>query len=1201
IEDEMKQYYLDYAMSVIVGRALPDARDGLKPVHRRILYAMNDIGNKHNAAHKKSARIVGTVLGHYHPHGDAAVYEAMVRLAQPWSMRYPLVDGQGNFGCFTKDTKVQLTDGRQPSFGELVEEDKQGKKNYTYTIDENGEVKVALIRKPRLTIRKADLMKVTLDNGEELRCTLNHKFMLKDGTYKEAQDLAGGDSLMPFYTRQATKKDSKQELAGYPLIKQPKHDSWSFAHHLADAYNIEQGIYARSAGRVRHHKDFDKHNNDPDNIQRMHWKEHWLLHAELTRERHKNDAEYVKKLAAGRKAYYAKEETKKKISARMSKRNKENWKKPSYRARMQQTLSRINKEYVVNNPSERKKRSERLTRRLHSLWQDPSYRKTMRERIIKGNKNHTTNKTGKKKFLTICKSVLENTGTFNRYLYEAYRNHVYPYGHAPTWETGWSKYFDNKDVMELINEATANHTVHATDILNAQEDVYDLTVDGTHNFALAAGVFVHNSIDGDNPAAQRYTEARMQRLAEEMLADIDKGTVDMAENFDGTLKEPSVLPTKLPNLLVNGSSGIAVGMATNIPPHNLTEVGNAVIELLDNPEAELKDLIQHVKGPDFPTGGIIQGTGGIQQAYMNGRGRVRVKARFHEEEKGKKTRLIITEIPYMVNKSALIEQIADNIREKRIEGITDLRDESDRQGMRVVIELRQDANPEVVKNQLYKHTRCQETFGVNSLALVNGQPKTLGLKELLDIFIKHRKQVITRRTQYDLDKAKAKAHVLEGLVKALDHIDAIIQLIKQAANAQKAQEQLMSRYDLSEEQSKAILEMRLSKLAALEQESIRNDLKQTRERIAELEAILASEERVKAIIKEETQDLIKTYGDERRTTIVEGGDDEDIDMEDLIEEEDMVVTLSTAGYVKRTPLDTYKAQRRGGKGIRGATTKEDDVLRHLFIANTHHYLLVFTDKGRVHWLKVYRLPQASRYSKGTPIINLVQMGRDERVSAVIPVKGFDMEGHHLITATEKGLIKKTPLEAYSRPRKGGINAVGLNEGDYVVDVRMTDGDKQLLLATAKGMAVKFHEKDARPMGRTSRGVRGVRLGVDDKVVSMVMVSDEDTIATITEHGYGKRTKVADYRLINRGGKGVRNIVCSPRNGKVVCVKRVDEDDDLLFISSKGTVIRTHVKDISVIGRNTQGVRLMRLGADDKVVAAAKIVKEEDGDVEESEE
>ncbi|MFP4523979.1 MAG: DNA gyrase subunit A [Candidatus Woesearchaeota archaeon] len=719
------------------------------------------------------------------------------------------------------------------------------------------------------------------------------------------------------------------------------------------------------------------------------------------------------------------------------------------------------------------------------------------------------------------------------------------------------------------------------------ETVYSVKVDSMCHSFVADGFINHN------------TEAKMERVSDEMLADIEKGTVDMAENFDGTLKEPTVLPTKLPNLLINGSSGIAVGMATNIPPHNLTEVGNAVIELLDNPEAELKDLIQHVKGPDFPTGGIIQGTGGIQQAYMNGRGRVRVKARFHEEEKGKKTRLIITEIPYMVNKSALIEQIADNIREKRIEGITDLRDESDRQGMRVVIELRQDANAEVVKNQLYKHTRCQETFGVNSLALVEGQPKTLGLKELLDIFIRHRKQVITRRTQYDLDKAKAKAHVLEGLVKALDHIDAIIQLIKQAANAQKAQEQLMSRYDLSEEQSKAILEMRLSKLAALEQESIRNDLKQTRERIAELEAILASEEKVKAIIKEETQELIKTYGDERRTTIVEGGDDEDIDMEDLIEEEDMVVTLSTAGYVKRTPLDTYKAQRRGGKGIRGATTKEDDVLRHLFIANTHHYLLVFTDKGRVHWLKVYRIPQASRYSKGTPIINLVQMGKDERVSTVIPLKGFDMEGHYLITATERGLIKKTPLEAYSRPRRGGINAVGLNEGDHVVDVRMTDGDKQLLLATAKGMAVKFHEKDARPMGRTSRGVRGVRLGMDDKVVSMVMVNDEDTIATITEHGYGKRTKVDDYRLINRGGKGVRNIVCSPRNGKVVCVKRVETDDDLLFISSKGTVIRTHAKDISVIGRNTQGVRLMRLGADDKVVAAAKIVEEDNGDVEES--
>ena len=793
IEDEMKQSYLDYAMSVIIGRALPDVRDGLKPVHRRILHSMNEMGVKHNSPYKKSARIVGDTLGKYHPHGDQAVYDSLVRMAQPFSLRYPLIDGQGNWG----------------------------------------------------------------------------------------------------------------------------------------------------------------------------------------------------------------------------------------------------------------------------------------------------------------------------------------------------------------------------------------------------------SQDGDNAAAMRYTEARMSRIAEEMLKDIEKDTVDFTENFDGTLKEPLYLPTRIPNLLINGSSGIAVGMATNMPPHNITEVSRAVIKLIDNPELTTRDLMVDVQGPDFPTGGIISGRNGIFQAYETGRGRVKVRAVIEEDNSRNKRALIIKEIPYMVNKSSLVEQIADHVRNKRIDGIRDIRDESDRNGMRVVLELKNDANPELIKNQLFKFTRCQETFGIINLALVNGKPKVLNLKELLMEHINHRQSVIKRRTAFDLRKAKSREHILEGYVKALDHIDDIIALIKGAETVQAAQQQLINNYDLSEDQSKAILEMKLSRLVALEQEKIRTELEGLRKLIKELEAILADNNKILDIIKQEASELIEKYGDDRRTLIIDG-DDEDIDFEDLIDDEKVVVTISRAGYVKRTLLSTYKAQKRGGKGVIGAETKEEDMLEHLFIANTHHYLLVFTNKGRVYWIKVYRIPESGRYSKGTPINNLLRISKDERISSVIAVKDFD-DNQFLLMTTKNGVVKKTPLKAYSRPRQGGIIAITLDDGDDVISAKLTDGNKMVLIATAKGMAIKFHENNIRPMGRTARGVIGIRLNPDDFVVSSIIVDDDGLLATITKNGYGKRTRVGDYRLINRGGKGVRNIICSPRNGDVIAVLSVTDNDDLMLITRKGIIIRTPAKDISVIGRNTQGVRLMRLSDGDELVSAAKII------------
>ncbi len=747
-----------------------------------------------------------------------------------------------------------------------------------------------------------------------------------------------------------------------------------------------------------------------------------------------------------------------------------------------------------------------------------------------------------------------------------------------------------KKSARIVGETMGKYHPHG------DQAVYDTIVRMAQDFSLRYplidGQGNFGSVDGDNAAAMRYTEARLSRFAEQLLADIDKDTVDFVDNFDASLKEPVVLPSKVPNLLVNGSSGIAVGMATNMPPHNLREVSEAIIALIDNPEISIAELMDFIKGPDFPTGGQITGLSGVRKAYLTGKGLVKVRAVIDEEEVANHKRLIIKEIPYMVNKSALLEQIADAVREKKIEGVSDLRDESDRRGMRVVIELKKDANPELIINQLYKYTRCQETFGIINLALVDGAPKVLNLKELLQAFVDHRVEVVTRRTSFELRKAEDRAHVLEGLVKALDHIDEIIALIKSSEDSLTAQNRLVADYSLTEVQAKAILDMKLSRLAALEQEKIRNELNDLMALISELKSILADKKKVFDIIKSETREMISLFGDDRRTRILDVPDDDsEIDYESLVKEEDVVVTISAAGYVKRTPINTYRAQHRGGKGVKAAATKEDDYLERVLVANTHDFLLVITSRGRLHWLKVYRIPEAGRYAKGTPIVNLLSLEKNEGVSAVIPVKDFDPD-KFLFFITRKGVVKKTSLEAFSRPRQGGIIAALIDDGDEVVDVKLTDGHQQLLLATRKGMAIKFHESDVRPMGRSSRGVRGIRLSPDDEVVGAVIADDDSYLLTVTENGYGKRTRISDYRLINRGGKGVKNIICSPRNGLVVAVKAVNGSGDLLLITKKGVIIRTPVSDIRVIGRNTQGFRLMKPSPDDKVVSAAKVEDEE---------
>jgi len=751
-----------------------------------------------------------------------------------------------------------------------------------------------------------------------------------------------------------------------------------------------------------------------------------------------------------------------------------------------------------------------------------------------------------------------------------------------------------KKSARIVGEVLGKYHPHGDSAV--YESIVRMVQDFSLRYPLIKGQGNFGSVDGDSAAAMRYTEAKLAKISNEMLQDIDKETVNMAPNFDGSLDEPTVLPGKIPNLLVNGSSGIAVGMATNIPPHNLNEVCTAIKEYLKNNDIEISEIIQYINGPDFPTGATIAGRSGILNAYNTGRGRAVVKAKYHLEEKAGRQRIIIDEIPYQVNKANVIEEIAEKVKDKIIEGISDLRDESDRDGMRIVIELKKDANSEVTINQLYKYTRLKVTFGMLMLALVDNQPKILNIKEIIAHYSNHRIEIITRKTEYELKKAKERAHILEGLIIALNHIDEVVEKIKKSKDGEVAKTILMEDYDLTEVQAKSILDMRLQRLSGLEQEKIRQEHKDLMVKIADLEDILAKHDRILDIIIKELDELMDTYGDDRKTFIDET-DDEDIDIEDLIEREDMVVTVSNQGYVKRIPMDTYKEQRRGGKGVIAAHTKEEDFIENLFVANTHDFMLFFTNIGKIHWLKVYKIPEGSRQAKGKPIINLLDLEEGEQVNAFMPISQFS-EDQYLVFATKQGVVKKTNLIEYSRPRAGGIRAINLDEGDKLINVSLTNGRKKIVIATRKGMAVKFNEEDARPLGRVSRGVRGINLRNDDCVIGMIAVDDMDNILTISENGYGKRTRVEDYRLINRGGKGVINLKVNDKTGDIVSIKQVTDEDSLMFITKNGQIIRTRASGISTFGRQAQGVRLMRMNEGDKVISAAKIITEEENENEE---
>ncbi len=1041
IEDEMRRSYLDYAMSVIIGRALPDVRDGLKPVHRRILYSMNEKGLLPSKPYRKSATVVGDVLGGYHPHGDSAVYDSMVRMAQDFSMRYPLIDGQGNWGCFTGDTKIKLLDGAERTFAELAQLPPD-EIFFVYSVDASGRIVVGEGRHSRITRRDAELVELTFDDGATVRCTPDHRFMLRDGSWKQAQELTIDDSLTAGYFDTA---QVNEETNDYLRVLQPKTGKYEFVHHLADEYNERRGQAPKMNGPTAR------------------------LIAEFGR--------------------------------------------------------------------------ERVTPALYDKQRDANWIPSIQKALA---------------------------------------------------------YFDSFD--ELLDAASVhNHRVVSVRRLDERVDVYDITVNEHHNFMLANGCAVHNSVDGDNAAAYRYTEARLTRIATEMLADIEKETVKFVPNYNEERQEPTVLPTRAPNLLVNGSDGIAVGMATKIPPHNLGEIIEATIQLIQHPNTRIADLIKMVPGPDFPTGGFIYGREGIKQAYETGRGVMQLRARAAIDRIGRgaqeRDAIVITEIPFQVNKAKLIEHVADLVNDKKIEGISEIRDETDREStaqkkVRIVIELKRDAVPQIILNKLYKMTQMQISFGMINLSIVNGQPKVLNLAETLNEFIAFRREVVRNRTIYELKKARHRAHILEGLKKAIDIIDEIIKLIRGSKSTDDAKQGLVNKFKFTEIQAQAILDMQLRRLAALERQKLIDEYEEVIKLIAELEEILASDRALRNVIVKELRAVQKEYADERRTQIVESG--VELTLEDLIADEDVVITLTYSGYVKRTPLTMYKSQRRGGAGRKGMSTRSEDVVSHIFIASTHSYLMVFTNEGKVYKLKVHEIPDSTAAGRGKAIVNLISLPSSERVAGVIPVREF-AEGRYAVMVTRKGVIKKTELSEFGNIRQNGIIAMGVDEGDELMAVELTDGAKKIFLATQEGMAICFEEGEVRDMGRQARGVRGVTLRDEDYVVSVDAVDGDEQMLSVTSNGFGKQTPLSEYRVQSRGGRGVINIKTTERNGKVVAVMPVTKDSEVLIITSNGKLIRLEAEKIRATGRSAQGVKLIDASGGD-LVASASLVEQQSGQV-----
>ncbi len=1227
IEKEMQEAYVNYAMSVIVGRALPDVRDGLKPVHRRILYAMYDLGMLHNKPFKKCARIVGEVLGKYHPHGDTAVYDALVRMAQDFSLLHPLIKGQGNFGsidgdnaaamryCVTGDTLVTTDKGLIPigSLSSKMEE----KIDLTILNYQGNQKKASKFfnsgKHPPFELITEQDYSLKGTSNHPLLCWVIDEFGFPSIRWKVLSEITSEDyvllnrkfalfnqvnhSLKNYYPSPLL----REKKITFPLVMNPQlgfllgalvsegsfhQKKIIFNNQDLDFYGaVKKAIFQNFPETTLYERDIAGN-----------CKELELYHQKAVRfldniglksaKAHEKEIPFIIFTSPKETAKYflqALYEGDGSVQYVADKRHGGKSIQLTYTSKSKKLLHQL-KVLLLNFGI--------ITSALCKDNRNDCYRL-----IIPGayNVNLFREKIGF--FSTRKNNILASAGAISQtrmskidyipYL-NAYLRKNYPsqfiiknnFDRYNNLEKNYSKLLkilkptDKNLVNWLLKHHYFFNKVKTIEKLKEKETVYSIKVDSPCHSFIANGFINHN------------TEAKLNKLAEEMLKDIEKNTVLFKDNFDGSLKEPAVLPSKFPNLLVNGSSGIAVGMATNIPPHNVNEVCDGIIATIDHPAITTRELMEIIPAPDFPTGGEISCGNALLYAYEKGRGKIVIKSVVEFEE----DKIIVKEIPYQVNKAELIEQIADLVKDKKIPEIRGLNDESDREGIRIVIDLKKGADTEVVLNQLYKFSRLKLSFGINLLALVNNQPKTLGLKDLLEYHISHRKEIIVKRTEYDLGQARERIHILDGLLTALINIDEIIPGIKRSKTIDEAKEFVMTTYSLSELQAKAILEMKLQKLASLEQQKIKDEHTELLEKIKLFQEILSSEKKVFDLIKEETQEIKENYGCARKSKIVEG-EYEDIDMEELIKEEPVVVTMTNSGYIKRLSLDTYKTQKRGGKGVKAAGMKEEDFVERLYVTSTHAYLLFFTDKGQVYWLKVYQLPEGSRQAKGQHISNLLEKEKDEQITAIIPVNDFK-EGY-LFMATKNGTVKKTQLEEFSHLRKGGIRAISLDLGDNLVGVKHTAGDQEIILATKHGQANRFKESDVRFMGRVAYGVRGIRLAAGDEVIGMLAAEENRGILTITEKGYGKRTPVSEYRLCNRGGKGVTNIKITEKNGPVKAVMLVDGKEEIMLVSKCGIGIRMKCTDISVIGRATQGVRVMRLDEGDALAAAAKIAIDED--------
>jgi DNA gyrase subunit A len=1229
VSEEMKESYLSYSMSVIVGRALPDARDGLKPVHRRVLYTMYENGLLHNKPFRKSANVVGNCMAKYHPHGDSAIYDTLVRMAQDFSLRYPLVQGHGNFGsidgdsaaamryCITGDSLI-LTEKGILNINDISDK-KEAKINMKVLSFNNRRNKASKF----FNSGNHNIISLQTNLGYKIRGSYNHPVMcwtiknkipqiqwklLEEIKQKDIVLLnrnsflfAKGNLNLTKFKPKFNKKTKEitipskmnQELAFLlgALISEGsfRQNKIYFSNSDIKFYNYAKKIihdqfkgillYERKiAGNCLELNIY--HKNIVDFLKNIGFKDGKSNKKEIPFSVLQSSKKIVSSFLRG--LFEGGGSVIYKTDKRRSGKNIE----LTYNSKSEVLINQLkilllNFGIVTTNPYKDKRNGcyKLIISGYYSIKKFKEeinfFSERKKEAILKIDKINPK-RMSKTDFIPFLSTYLRKKykSTFIA------KNNFDRYSNLEKNYIKLTSIIDGKDkkiIDMLIKQKYLFDKVKIIKKLDKKEEVFSVKVNSDCHSFVSNGFINHN------------TEARLPRISEEIMEDIEKDTVEFVSNFDGSANEPLVLPSKVPNLLLNGSSGIAVGMATNIPPHNLNEVADAIIKVIDNPDTNIDEISRIIKGPDFPTGALICGRNGIKSAYSTGRGKITIKSKAEiTEEKGKK-RIIVSEIPYMVNKAVLIEQIANNVRNKVIEGISDLRDESDREGIRIVIELRKDANPDVVLNQLYKHTRMQDSFGIIMLALVKNQPKVLNLKEIILCHINHRRDVIRKKIQFELKKAEDRAHILEGLRIALANIDSVVDMIKKADSTEDARNVLMSAFSLTKKQANAVLDMKLQKLSSLEQKKIKQELEELLKKIEEYKSILASEQKILDIIKKELIELKQKYGDERRTNFIEG-EEEDIDMEDLIEDEDVVITVTHAGYIKRIPLTEYREQRRGGKGVIATRTREEDFVENIFISSTHSYLLFFTNKGNVHWLKAYKVPEESKQARGKAIVNLLNL-KNEYITTVIPIKEFK-KGYYLFMATKKGFVKKTELDLFSRPRAGGIRALSLDKDDELINAILTDGTKNMLLATRNGMAVKFKENNVRPMGRTARGVKGIRLKNNDIVVGMIIAKDNYTLLTVTENGYGKRTKIEDYRLINRGGSGVINIQCSERNGKVIAIMSVDGEDGIIIISRKGIVIRMLSSGISVIGRNTQGVRLMRLSDDDNVVSAAKVINGE---------